>query len=184
MLTDGRWADNRVHGHRQSLHPQARREAITGDPVFAEMLVQSSKSRLLAESWPAKLFTVRHMMYSASERQACRMHADQQEVAHRIARALPRDGSVEPQPGLGGIRGQDTRILTVTGGWREAMVVICRESPGWWLCPSSSSAAGHSAALVMKSMRLLQRSLQNGDLRAMRPSGGESPGSPPPESLP
>ena len=28
------------------------------------------------------------------------MRADQEELAHRIARALPRDGTVEPQPGL------------------------------------------------------------------------------------
>ncbi|MEP0848589.1 MAG: AraC family transcriptional regulator [Phycisphaerae bacterium] len=28
------------------------------------------------------------------------MRADQEELAERIARALPRDGSVEPQPGL------------------------------------------------------------------------------------
>ena len=27
------------------------------------------------------------------------MRADQEELAHRIAGALPRDGTVEPQPG-------------------------------------------------------------------------------------
>jgi hypothetical protein len=40
------------------------------------------------------------MMHATSERQAHRMPADQEELAHRIARALPRDGTVEPQPGL------------------------------------------------------------------------------------
>jgi hypothetical protein len=37
---------------------------------------------------------------ATSERQARRMRADLEELADRIARAVPRDGNVEPQPGL------------------------------------------------------------------------------------
>jgi hypothetical protein len=43
---------------------------------------------------------MRKMSNAPSEREARRMHADQEELADRIARALPRDGAVEPQPGL------------------------------------------------------------------------------------
>jgi hypothetical protein len=43
---------------------------------------------------------MRNMKHATSERQARRMPADQEELAHWIARALPRDGTVEPQPGL------------------------------------------------------------------------------------
>jgi hypothetical protein len=35
---------------------------------------------------------MRNMMHATSERQACRTPADREELAHRIARALPRDG--------------------------------------------------------------------------------------------
>jgi hypothetical protein len=35
---------------------------------------------------------MRHMMHATSERQARRMLADQEELARRIARALPWDG--------------------------------------------------------------------------------------------
>jgi hypothetical protein len=35
---------------------------------------------------------MRNMMHATSERQARRMPADQEELAHRIARAPPRDG--------------------------------------------------------------------------------------------
>jgi hypothetical protein len=35
---------------------------------------------------------MRNMMNATSEPQARRMRADQEELAHRIARALPRDG--------------------------------------------------------------------------------------------
>jgi hypothetical protein len=35
---------------------------------------------------------MRNMMNATSERQARRMRADQEELAHRIARALPRNG--------------------------------------------------------------------------------------------
>jgi AraC-like DNA-binding protein len=43
---------------------------------------------------------MRKMINGTSERQIGRMGADQEELAERIARALPRDGAVEPQPGL------------------------------------------------------------------------------------
>ena len=37
---------------------------------------------------------------TTSQRPTRRMQADQKELADRIARALPRDGTIEPQPGL------------------------------------------------------------------------------------
>lgn len=37
---------------------------------------------------------------AADEREARRREADREELAERIERALPRDGQVEPQPGL------------------------------------------------------------------------------------
>jgi AraC-like DNA-binding protein len=40
------------------------------------------------------------MMNEKDQRHTTRMKADQAELAERIARALPRDGSSEPQPGL------------------------------------------------------------------------------------
>jgi AraC-like DNA-binding protein len=40
------------------------------------------------------------MMSYTSEQQVRRMQADREELAGRIARGLPRDGTVEPQPGL------------------------------------------------------------------------------------
>ncbi|MEI8196633.1 MAG: AraC family transcriptional regulator, partial [Phycisphaerae bacterium] len=40
------------------------------------------------------------MMNATSERQARRMQADREELADRIAQAIPRDGTIEPQPGL------------------------------------------------------------------------------------
>jgi len=39
-------------------------------------------------------------MNVTNEQQANRMPADQEELADRIARALPRDGTIEPQPGV------------------------------------------------------------------------------------
>ena len=43
---------------------------------------------------------MRKMNNALSERLAHRMHADQEELADRIARALPHDGAVESQPDL------------------------------------------------------------------------------------
>lgn len=43
---------------------------------------------------------MRSMTNNASDRQARRMQADREELADRIGRALPRDGSGEPRPGL------------------------------------------------------------------------------------
>ena len=43
---------------------------------------------------------MRKMSNILSERLAHRMQADQEELAHRIARALPHDGAVESQPAL------------------------------------------------------------------------------------
>ena len=43
---------------------------------------------------------MRKMTNITTELQVRRMEADREELAERIARALPRDGKVEPQPGL------------------------------------------------------------------------------------
>jgi len=43
---------------------------------------------------------MRKMTSITNELQVRRMEADREELAERIARALPRDGKVEPQPGL------------------------------------------------------------------------------------
>jgi AraC-like DNA-binding protein len=43
---------------------------------------------------------MRKKMNTDNERQARRMEADREELAERIAKALPHDGKVEPQPGL------------------------------------------------------------------------------------
>jgi AraC-like DNA-binding protein len=43
---------------------------------------------------------MRKMMNVTSEREARRMRADQEELADRIARAVPHDGKVDVQPGL------------------------------------------------------------------------------------
>ena len=40
------------------------------------------------------------MMIATKERQVDRMQADRAELAARIARALPYEGKLEPQPGL------------------------------------------------------------------------------------
>jgi AraC-like DNA-binding protein len=43
---------------------------------------------------------MRDMSHARNDQPARRMRADQEELADRIARALPHDGTVEPQPGL------------------------------------------------------------------------------------
>ena len=43
---------------------------------------------------------MRKMTNAAIQQPTDRMMADRAELAHRIARALPRDGKSEPQPGL------------------------------------------------------------------------------------
>jgi len=40
------------------------------------------------------------MTTTSSEREASRMRFDEEERADRLASALPRNGSAEPQPGL------------------------------------------------------------------------------------
>src|SRR3954447_16501599 len=40
------------------------------------------------------------MITSRENRQARRMEADREELADRLARAMPRDGATDPQPGL------------------------------------------------------------------------------------
>src|SRR5437899_12801656 len=60
------------------------------------MLVQSSKRGARRE----RCFTMRNMKNATSERETRRMRADQEELAERIARATPHEGTVEVQPGL------------------------------------------------------------------------------------
>jgi len=43
---------------------------------------------------------MRNMKHNTSERETLRMRADQEELAERIARATPHEGTVEVQPGL------------------------------------------------------------------------------------
>ena len=54
----------------------------------------------MAYDSPSKRASDREMIDVANEWQARRMQADREELADRIARALPRDGQAEPQPGL------------------------------------------------------------------------------------
>ncbi|MGA2440977.1 MAG: AraC family transcriptional regulator [Tepidisphaeraceae bacterium] len=65
------------------------------------------------------------MMNVTSERQASRMQADQEELAERIARALPRDGTVEPQPGLH-FRRHSRPAERVYGSYAPAFCVIAQ----------------------------------------------------------
>ena len=55
------------------------------------------------------------------------MQADQEELAERIARALPRDGTVEPQPGLH-FRRHSTPTDQVHGFYEPAFCVIAQGS--------------------------------------------------------
>lgn len=47
-----------------------------------------------------KVLMMRNMMNATTQRQADRMQADREEIAGRIARMLPRDGTMEVQPSL------------------------------------------------------------------------------------
>src|ERR1700678_3449286 len=64
------------------------------------MLVQSSRMHHRTRVGPEKVVTMRKRMNIMSERQAIRAQADREELAERIARALPREGMAELQPGL------------------------------------------------------------------------------------
>jgi AraC-like DNA-binding protein len=70
---------------------------------------------------------MRNTMHATSERPASRMQADQGELAHRIARALPRDGTVEPQPGLH-FRRCSRPTEPVHGFYQPAFCVIAQGS--------------------------------------------------------
>src|SRR5215207_383882 len=65
------------------------------------MLVRSSKART---SWRRRdglrVRTMRENMSTTSRRDTRRMQADREELAERIARTQPRDGSASPQPGV------------------------------------------------------------------------------------
>jgi len=67
------------------------------------------------------------MSNSRSERQARRMQANQEELADRIARALPHDGAVEPQPGLH-FRRHSRLAERVYGFYEPAFCVIAQGS--------------------------------------------------------
>src|SRR5688500_9833055 len=70
------------------------------------MLVRSSNPGQIAAARATKADTMRTKMSTATTttttngRQAPRMEADREELAERIARAVPRDGTAEPQPGV------------------------------------------------------------------------------------
>jgi AraC-like DNA-binding protein len=70
---------------------------------------------------------MREMSNAPSERQARRMQADQEELADRIARALPHDGAVEPQPGLH-FRRHSRLAERVYGFYAPAFCVIAQGS--------------------------------------------------------
>jgi len=74
-----------------------------------------------------KVFTIQKIMNVTSERQARRVQADQEELAERIARALPRDGTVEPQPDLH-FRRHSTPTDQVHGFYEPAFCVIAQGS--------------------------------------------------------
>src|SRR3954447_20917873 len=74
------------------------------------MFGQSSKTRLERGGQGNGGVTMRKKMNAHNEKQARRMQADREEMAERIAHALPRDGKVEVQPGL-----VFTRLSSPTG---------------------------------------------------------------------
>jgi AraC-like DNA-binding protein len=67
------------------------------------------------------------MREDPSERQARRIRAAQEELSERVARALPRDGSLEPQPGLH-FRRHSTPAERVYGLYPPAFCVIAQGS--------------------------------------------------------
>src|SRR5260370_17909709 len=69
---------------------------------------------------------MRNRLNDADE-QARRIQADQEELADRIARALPRDGTVEPQPGLH-FRRHSRPAGRVYGSYAPAFCVIAQGS--------------------------------------------------------
>src|SRR3954470_23271869 len=64
------------------------------------MFGQSSKTRLDRGGQGSGGVTMPKKMNAHNEKQARRMQADREELAERIAHALPRDSKVEVQPGL------------------------------------------------------------------------------------
>src|SRR5687768_6640363 len=65
------------------------------------MLVRSSKPDQKAGQTPHGVATMpTNMGQNQENRQARRTEADREELAERIARAMPRDGTAEPQPGV------------------------------------------------------------------------------------
>src|SRR5829696_6909646 len=63
------------------------------------MFVRFSKPAR-AVGWRPEVDTMRKKMNARDEKQVRRMEADREELAERIAHAVPRDGKVEVQPGL------------------------------------------------------------------------------------
>src|SRR3954454_18268313 len=64
------------------------------------MLVRSSKRSVVAPARQVQTRMMRKMTIATSQQQARNVEADREELAERIARALPRQGVAEPQAGL------------------------------------------------------------------------------------
>jgi len=70
---------------------------------------------------------MRNTMAATSKRWTDRMRAAQEEFAKRIAQALPHDGAVEPQPGLG-LRRYSRPTVPVHGFYEPSFCVIAQGS--------------------------------------------------------
>jgi AraC-like DNA-binding protein len=75
----------------------------------------------------AKGLTMRDRMNATGARPDRRMQADQEELADRIAKALPRDGAIEPEPGLS-FRRQSRPSDRIHGVYGPAFCVIAQGS--------------------------------------------------------
>src|SRR5690242_17536856 len=64
------------------------------------MLVQSSKRPRKLSARGMSVLRMQKTMGNTNSRETQRMKTDREELAERIARALPRDGVAEPQPGV------------------------------------------------------------------------------------
>src|SRR5688572_6777213 len=65
------------------------------------MLVRFSKADENAAGRPLEEATMpKDMINTQDKRTARRMEADREELAERLARAMPRDGTADPQPGV------------------------------------------------------------------------------------
>ncbi len=65
---------------------------------------------------------MRTTMNAATERRSMRMQADREELAERIARALPQDGKAEPQPGL--LLGRSSKTTELAHGFHVPVFCV------------------------------------------------------------